>query len=245
MAAEPKLVIVEDAAAMSSAAADRVVEVLAKHPEAAISVPTGSTPVGMFEELIARQDRGEVDLARPQFFCLDEYLGLTEADPNSLTGWLTGVFLGPARIPADHVHTLPTTALDLVAAAASYERAIQDAGGLELAVLGLGPNGHIAYNEPGSLADTRTRVVDLTPGSVAQAAGYFAGKTVPSQAMTVGVGTLLEARDIVLIVTGAAKAEILRKALRDPMSAEVPASWLRVVPEKVTVIADRAAASLL
>ncbi len=106
-------------------------------------------------------------------------------------------------------------------------------------------NGHIAYNEPGSAADSRTRVIDLAQESIDQAAGYFHGASVPTKAMTVGVGTLLESERIVLIAAGAGKAEIIRQALRDPMSADVPASWLRLAPERVTVILDEAAAALL
>jgi glucosamine-6-phosphate deaminase len=108
-------------------------------------------------------------------------------------------------------------------------------------VLGLGANGHVAYNEPGSGADSRTRVLTLTPESVSQAAGYFAGRTVPTQAMTIGIGTLLEAGKIVLLVTGAAKAAILRRTLHEPMTSEVPASWLRLAGNRLTVIADRLA----
>jgi glucosamine-6-phosphate deaminase len=143
------------------------------------------------------------------------------------------------------VHTLPTLAADHAAAAAAYEAEITAHGGLDLAVLGIGGNGHIAYNEPGSAADSRTRVVDLTPESLAQADGYFDGLPVPNRAMTVGVGTLLEARRLVLIAAGENKAEIMRQALREPMSSAVPASWLRLVPEKVTVILDEAAAARL
>jgi glucosamine-6-phosphate deaminase len=243
MAGEPKLVVVADTAAVGRAAADVVAATVGRAPEAAIAVPTGSTPLPMFEELIDRVRRGDLDLSRIQLFCLDEYVGVAPSEPNSLTGWLARVFLNPAGIPPEHVHTLPSTDPDLDGAPLRYEQALAAHGGLELAVLGLGGNGHIAYNEPGSPADSRTRVLTLTPESVAQAAGYFEGRTVPTQAMTVGVGTLLEAREIVLIVTGAAKAGVLRRTLDEPMTAEVPASWLRLAGDRVTVIADEAAAT--
>jgi glucosamine-6-phosphate deaminase len=243
MAGEPKLVVLADAAAVGKAAADVVAETVRRMPEAAIAVPTGSTPLPMFGEVIDRVRRGDLDLSRIQLFCLDEYVGVAPADPNSLTGWLARAFLKDAGIPPANVHTLPSTDPDLEEAPRRYERALAAHGGLELAVLGLGGNGHIAYNEPGSPADSRTRVVTLTPESVEQAAGYFEGRSVPTQAMTVGVGTLLEARSLVLIVTGTAKADVLHRALRQPMSAEVPASWLRLAGDRVTVIADEAAAT--
>lgn len=230
---------------MSLAAAEIVAQTVTNKPGVAISVPTGSTPVGMFRELTRRVTTGELTFERTQLFCLDEYVGVTAEDPNSLTGWLYANFLTPARVPAANIHTLPATAADLAAAARQYEADIAAAGGLELAVLGLGGNGHIAYNEPGSAGDSRTRVLDLTAESIAQARGYFPGRDVPTKAISVGVGTLLEARALVLIVSGASKAAVLRAAMHGPQTAEVPASFLQRVPEKLTVIADEPAAAEL
>lgn len=245
MEQQPTLVVVKNADEMSEMAAQIVAGVLEMNPTASIALPTGNTPVGMFEVLIAASQRGEVDLGRFQLFCLDEYLGVTPDDPNTLTSWLKRTFIEPAGIPMEHVHTLPVDDPDPEAAAKRYDDAIGAAGHLALAVLGIGNNGHVAYNEPGSGADTRTRVVDLGQDSIDQAAGYFHGASVPTKAMTVGVGTLLESGRIVLIATGAGKAEIIRRALREPMSADIPASWLRLAPERVTVILDEAAAAEL
>jgi glucosamine-6-phosphate deaminase len=138
---------------------------------------------------------------------------------------------------------LPSTAADLTAAAAQYEADIAAAGGLELAVLGLGGNGHIAYNEPGSPGDSRTRVLDLTPESIEQARGYFEGRTVPTQAISAGVATLLEARNIVLLVSGASKAGIVRDAIYGPQTPQIPASFLQLAGSRVEVVIDEAAAS--
>lgn len=245
MSTQPNVIIVPDYDAMSTQAAGIIAETVTAKPGVAISVPTGSTPVGMFRDLIARVERGELSFANTTLFCLDEYVGVTADDPNSLTGWLHANFLAGSQIPAANVHTLPSMASDLTAAAASYEAAISAAGGLELAVLGLGGNGHIAYNEPGSAGDSRTRVLDLTPESMDQAKGYFAGRAVPTKAITVGVGTLLEARRLVLIVSGAAKADILHASLRGPQTPDVPASFLQRAFDKLTVIADEAAAARL
>ena len=238
--------IVRDEAALARRAADVVAETVGRSPAAAIAVPTGSTPLGMFAELIERVGRGEVDLSAVHLFCLDEYLGVRPEDPNSLTGWLRRVFLEPAGIDPARVHALPAHDPDPAAGAARYEAELAARGGLELAVLGLGPNGHVAYNEPGAAADSRTRVVDLAPESIARASASWEPEgATPSRAMTIGVGTLLEARRIVLIVGGEAKAEMLRRTLREPMSAEVPASWLRLAGERLEVVADEAAASRL
>jgi glucosamine-6-phosphate deaminase len=229
---------------VSSAAADVVTDLVRGNHEAAISFPTGSTPLGMFDILAARAARGEVDFSRVTVFCLDEYLGVTVEDPNSLTGWLRDAFLNRVGVGFDRLHSLPVTANDLVSAAAGYERAVALRGGLDLVVLGLGPNGHIGYNEPGSSAESRTRVITLTAESRSQASAYWQGAvSIPDQAMTMGVATLLEAKQIVLLVIGETKARMLRRTLEEPMSADVPASWLRLAGPRLTVIADEAAAS--
>lgn len=240
------LTIVPDGRTMGSLAADVVAEVVGRAPEAAIAVPTGSTPLPMFEELVARVRRGELDLSRSHLYCLDEYLGVTPEDPNSLTGWLLRVFLEPAGIDPARTHPVSTADPDPDAAAARYEAELAARGGLALAVLGLGANGHVAYNEPGSSAESRTRVVGLTPESIAQASAYWEGELpIPERAITVGVGTLRAARRIVLIVSGEAKADVLRRALQEPPSDQIPASWLRLAGERLTVVADEAAASRL
>ena len=237
------LVISRDSPAASEAAADLVSAVLLDKPRGAFSFPTGSTPLGMFDVLAARVARGEIDFSGVTVFCLDEYVGVGSDVPNSLTRWLTESFLDRIDIVPDQVRPLPVTAGDPVAAAAELEREIAARGGLDLAILGLGPNGHIGYNEPGSSADSRTRVVSLTPESRGQASAYWGGTVqIPDRAMTLGVGTLLEAEQIILLVTGEAKAGMLRRTLEEPMSTEVPASWLRIAGSRLTIIADDAAA---
>jgi len=238
------LIVLGDARAASKSAADVVTNTVLSKPEAAIAFPTGATPLGMFDVLAARAARGEADFSRATIFCLDEYIGVTIEDPNSLTRWLRKALLNRIGINPDQLHSLPVTAENLVDSAAEYDRAVSARGGLDLAVLGLGPNGHIGYNEPGSSADSRTRIVALTPESRNQASAYWEGSlAIPNQAMTMGVATLLEAKQIVLLVTGQAKADILRRTLQEPMNAEVPASWLRIAGSRLTIIADEAAAS--
>jgi glucosamine-6-phosphate deaminase len=232
--------------AASEATADVVSTVIRSKPDAALAFPTGSTPLRMFDILAARAARGDIDLSSATVFCLDEYVGVTVEDPNSLTRWLKEAVLDRIGVKSDRLHTLPVTAQDLVAAASEYEESIAARGGLDLAILGLGPNGHIGYNEPGSSAESRTRVIALTPESRSQASAYWEGAVpIPDRAMTMGVGTLLEAKQIVLLVIGETKADMLRRALEDPMSAGVPASWLRTAGSRLTVIVDEAAASSL
>lgn len=229
---------------VASIAADAVTETVARVPDAAITLPTGSTPIGMYEELVRRVRAGEIDLNHAHIFTLDEYLGQRPDDVASLTRWLFETFLTPAGIPDTNIHLVPAAADDPEAAAAAYEADLAVHGGLELAVLGLGPNGHIAFNEPGSPPDSRTRVLDLEPGTIRQSEEYWKGDTaVPHRAMTLGLGTILEARRIVLIVSGASKSEIVRASLEGPQTLDVPASWLRNVGSRLEVVLDRAAAS--
>jgi glucosamine-6-phosphate deaminase len=238
--------VVGDYDAMSTMAADAVERLITKKPEAVLSLPTGSTPLGLFGELLARVRAGKVDFSRAHLFCLDEYVGVNREDPNSLTGFLDRSFLHGAGFDPDRVHILPSEAEDLDAAATAYEAKLSDLGGLDLVILGLGPNGHIAYNEPGSAADSRTRVLTLTPQSIEQAEAYWEESVAtPHRAITMGVATLLEARAIILIVSGAAKAEMLRRTLKDPMTPDVPASFLQKATDRLTVIADEDAAAEL
>jgi glucosamine-6-phosphate deaminase len=239
-----KITIVADYDAMSLRAADIVTETLTCKPDCALCLPTGNTPLGMFKLLIERIKSGHLDVSRAQFFLLDEYVGIDDDDPESLTRWLKAEFLTPAGIPEAHIHELPTMADNLAEAARKYEEHLAAHGGFELAVLGLGGNGHIAYNEPGSARDSRTRVLTLTEESIEQARGYFEGRTVPTQAISAGVATLLEARNIVLLVSGDSKAEIVRDALYGPQTADVPASFLQLAGDRVEAVVDQAAASL-
>lgn len=245
-ASEPHLHVVADYADVSRLAADVVTRVVQEQPDAAITLPTGETPRGMYAELVRRIRGGELDFSNVHLFCLDEYFGKGIDDAASLTAWLDEVFLTPAGLDADQVHLIPSLASDPEHAVMAYEQEIERLGGLRLAVVGLGLNGHVGFNEPGSPIDSSTRVVDLTDESRNQNAAYYDGdQAIPDQAMTMGLGTILDADLIVLIVSGPAKAEILKAVLEGPITAEVPGSFLRTVGERLIVIVDQDAASHL
>jgi glucosamine-6-phosphate deaminase len=244
--AAPRITVVEDYDAVGRRAANVVAETVAAKPTAAITVPTGSTPTGMYEELVDRISKGTADFSHVQVFCLDDYLGQTPTDEASLTKLLIREFLEPGKIADENVHFIPTTADDPHAAAEAYEQEIANVGGLDLAVVGLGPNGHIAFNEPGSGPDARTRVIELTQESRDQNAAYYEdGAVIPDKAITMGLGTILGARRIVMIVSGASKAEIVRETLEGPMTSDVPGSWLRLAGDRLEVVLDKEAASAL
>ena len=204
----------------SLAAADQVSALLARKPGAVIALPTGQTPLGMYTELAARVARQRLSVAQGRFFNLDDYLGLNVDHPLSYACFLREHFLMPAGVPEEHIRLLQGDAVGIDAECRAYEAAIASAGGLDLAILGLGANGHIGFNEPGSDWSTRTHVVSLSPETrathVAQTQGKFA---IPEYGITVGISTIVAAREILLLVAGGAKARALaafRRGIPDP-----------------------------
>jgi glucosamine-6-phosphate deaminase len=197
--------------------------------------------MGLYRELVRRYQAGQFDPARLRIFQLDAYLGLTPDDPRSLYGWMAKSFLIPLNIPETNVIRLPGDTTDPAATCQAYDEAVAAVGGFDLAVLGLGPNGHLGFNEPPVSASAPTRLIELTEASIESNAGYWGGRDrVPRQALTAGMAQLLGARQTLLVVSGAHKRDILRRTLLDPVSPEVPASHLQQALG-VTVLADRAA----
>lgn len=228
---------------MSAAAADHIAAVIARQPDAAISFATGNTPMGAYRALAERVCVGALDMRAVRAFQLDEYLDLESDDWRSLLLWLARSVIQPCHV--ENVFALPAQAPHLPVACAAFERQIVDEGGIDLQILGLGPNGHLGFNEPGSLFDSRTREVTLAPQSIASNAVYWGGEAhVPRRSLTQGLGTIVEAREIILLVSGAHKAGILARALEGPVSPDVPASLLQRHPA-LTVYADEAAANAL
>lgn len=176
------------------------------------------------------REAGNLDLSRAATFNLDEYLGLAPGDPRTFRAYMTEHLFDHLGFTPERCH-VPDPELaraDLQAYCEGYERAIQEAGGLELQLLGLGRNGHIAFNEPGASRDSRTRRVELNEVTREDAVGTFGSvDDVPRAAITMGVATILEAKRIRVLAFGAGKAEVLRRALTDPVGPELPATYLR------------------
>lgn len=201
---------------------------------------TGTTPLPTYRLLapLLRAD-GSPELT---IFQLDEYVGLADADERHLFRWLDDALLAPAGIGHYRTIRFRSTADDLTAECQRYDAAVESAGGYTLAFLGLGPNGHVGFNEPPSDAAAATRVVELTAASIESNARYWgAAARVPGRAFTAGMEVLLRAQTVVLVATGAHKRDILARALAGPVSPECPASFLRLASELV-VVADQAAA---
>ncbi|MBX3014713.1 MAG: glucosamine-6-phosphate deaminase [Caldilineaceae bacterium] len=237
-----KLIVTQDYAAMSRAAADWTIAAIQAKPASTIVFPTGKTPEGLYHELLARHRQGDFDPTALRVFVLDEYVGVTLDDPRALSGWLQRTFFTPLGIRPEQIAPLPGDAPDPDAACRAYHAALLAAGGLDIAILGLGPNGHIGYNDPPADASATTRVLNLSESSLATCAKEWGGRDrILPQAMTIGMDLLLAARQKLLIVSGAHKREILHKSLYGPLDPEVPASYLQQA-DQVTVITDEAAA---
>jgi glucosamine-6-phosphate deaminase len=235
-----RIVPVEDEAALATEAAGLVARQLREKPDSLLVVPTGATPLGMFRALVAAARTGAIDVSRCQFAVLDEYAGLGPGDRRSLEGWLRRELFAAIGIGDQQVIAFDLSA-DPATAAARVEAAIAAAGGIDLAVLGLGPNGHLGFNEPGSPFDSPARLIALTPESIRSNAAYWGSEAdVPREGLTLGLGTLDAARRLVLLVSGARKRDILATTLAGPVGPHLPATLLRRHPD-ATVIADRAA----
>jgi glucosamine-6-phosphate deaminase len=226
--------------AFADRAASYVAGLLAGTPAAVIALPTGSTPVGLYGRLRTLASAGEVALSSARYVNLDEYVGVGPSDPHSFAAFLRRHFLDAPDIPAGHVRLLRGDAADIAAEAAAHDAAVAAWGGLDLAILGLGGNGHIAFNEPGTRWDAGTHVVPLTEETRAANAAYFAdGFVVPSHGLTMGIGMIRAARRVLLMVSGRAKAEALGALLAGEPDRDWPVTALCGHPG-LTVVADAA-----
>ena len=235
------LILVDDYEALSHAGADWLAEAVQAKPDASIVLATGESPMGVYRELAERRSHGQIDASGLRVFQLDAYVGLAPDDRRSLFGWMRRSFLEPLGVSESNTVRLEGNAPDLERACRAYEDAVRQAGGFDLSILGLGPNGHLGFNEPPAPPDAPTRPVDLTAESIRSNARYWGGEDqVPRQALTCGMDLLLAAARTLLVVSGAHKHEILHRMLEGPQTPEVPASYLQSA-SNVTVLVDRAA----
>jgi glucosamine-6-phosphate deaminase len=227
-------------------AADAIEELVRRRPEAVLGVATGSSPLIIYDELGRRVAQGSVSLAKARAFMLDEYVGLPADHPQRYRNVIQAEFVDKVDIDPAHVFGPDGLAADLADACEAYERAIADVGGVDLQILGIGTDGHIAFNEPGSSLASRTRIKTLTSQTRRDNARFFGGgvEAVPQHCLTQGTGTILQARHIVLVASGRGKAEAVHQLVEGPVSAMWPATALQLHPH-VTVLLDTAAASRL
>ena len=241
-----EVVITSDEGEAGRLGADVVTELLRRRPDAVMGVATGSSPLAIYDELGRRIDAGELSLKHARAFMLDEYIGLPPDHPERYHQVIHRDFVAKVDIEPRHVHGPDGSAQDVPAACAAYERAIAEAGGIDVQILGVGTGGHIAFNEPGSSLVSRTRLKTLTERTRLDNARFFDGDAdaVPRHCITQGLGTIMDARHIVLVAFGAGKAEAIRELVEGPISASWPATILQMHPH-VTVLVDAAAAGRL
>ena len=216
-----------------------------RKPDLVLGLATGKTPLGLYEKLIELYKKREMGFSSIAAFNLDEYLGLGETHPQSFAHYMDQHLLRHVNIRKENIHHLDGRPVDIEAHCRAYEEKIRKAGGIDVQILGIGKNGHIAFNEPGSSLSSRTRLKVLTRETVEANRPFFEREQdVPRFCLTMGIGTILETKTALLLATGEDKAEIVARAVEGPVTASVPASALQLHPRAKFVI-DEAAASRL
>ncbi len=240
-------IVINDTPEIASILASDIVEhALTAVEGLVLGLATGSTPLAMYRELIRRHVESGLSFITARAFLLDEYVGLPNDHPEAYRQFIAREFTDHIDLPTNGLRSPDGAADDLAAAAQDYEQAIADAGGVDVQILGIGSDGHIGFNEPSSSLGSRTRLKTLTNKTRIDNARFFEddiGK-VPRHCMTQGIATILEARHLVLLAFGEAKARPLALAVEGPITAMIPASALQLHPH-VTVLVDDAAASEL
>lgn len=253
-----EVIIVNDAAAGGRIVADAVCQLLLRKPSAVLGLASGTSPGPTYDELIARYQQGDVSFGQARAFMLDEYLGLDEDDPNLYINFIKRRFADRVDFAPGSVRGPATRPPEVEVECAAYEARIREAGGVDLQILGIGRTGHIAFNEPSSSLASRTRIKTLTDATRADNARLLTAallddgsspqpigsSAVPVHVITQGVGTIMEARHLILIANGEHKAPAVAAAVEGPVTAMCPASMLQMHPH-ATVVVDEPAASKL
>ena len=240
-----RVIIEQDGDAVSRRAARFVAELMRRKPNCVLGLATGSTPLGTYRELIRLHREDGLDFSQVTTFNLDEYVGLAASHPQSYRRFMQQNLFDHINLNASQTHVPDGRALDFETSCRQYEQKIKDAGGIDLQILGIGADGHIAFNEPGSSLGSRTRLKTLASETIRDNACHFGGEDkVPRLAVTMGVGTILESRRCLLLAIGPAKAEAVRQAVEGPVTAQVTASALQLHREVISILDEPAAARL-
>ena len=240
-----RFIVTKDYNDMSRKAANIISAQIITKPNCVLGLATGSTPVGTYKQLVEWYNKGDLDFSEVSTVNLDEYKGLDHDNDQSYYYFMMNNLFKHVNIDLSRTHVPDGTEPDSEKACADYEEIVRSYGGIDLQLLGLGHNGHIGFNEPSDNFAKVTHCVDLTESTIKANARFFEKiEDVPTQAYTMGIGTIFKARRILLIASGKDKAEIVKKAFCGPIDPQVPASILQLHPD-VTVVLDEDAASLL
>lgn len=242
-----EIVIVKDGAALADYAASVIIDQIKQKPDSVLGLATGSTPEETYERLVAAHKQKGLDFSGVQTFNLDEYLGLPNDHKQSYHWFMYDRLFNHVNVRRDNVNLPNGMAPDPEAACREYEEKIKRLGGIDLQLLGVGGNGHIAFNEPGSSISGPTTVKSLTRGTISDNARLFFNgneEEVPKFAITMGVGSIMRARRLLLLAKGANKAAIVRAFVEGPVTASVTASALQMHPDAIVVLDEDAASQL-
>jgi len=240
-----RIIICENYQEMSRQAARFIAQRILSKPNLVLALPTGNTPLGFYRELVRMFKEGLIDFSKATAFNLDEYLGLPPHHPQSFRSYMGKYFWDHVNLRPESLYIPSSSPKNPEAECSRYEQLIESYGGLDLAVLGIGENGHIAFNEPGTPFESLTHIARLSPETRAREASRFGGlDKVPTHAITMGIKTIMHAREILLLASGEEKADALSRSLKGPVTPEIPASILQLHPN-LTVIADSSAAKHL
>jgi glucosamine-6-phosphate deaminase len=232
--------------AVARALAMRIAAALAENPRLVLGLPTGRTPIALYDELASLAAEGRADFSQATTFNLDEFVGIPPSHSGSYRSFMETHLFSRVTIDPGRVNFLHGDAPDLEAECARYEQAIADAGGIDLQVLGIGTNGHIGFNEPDRELQARTHRVVLKPETRRSNAALFGGNddAVPREALSVGMATILQTRAVVLLATGHGKASCVERVINGPLTTDLPASFLQL-HHAADVMLDEAAAEKL
>ncbi len=237
--------ITKEASTASNLAAKRIARLVRTKPDAVLGLATGSTPLGLYEELIRMHREEGLDFSRVRTFNLDEYIGLSPDHPASYHSFMEKNFFHGVNIPQGNIHLPDGLASDVPSHCKAYELAIREAGGIDLQILGIGSDGHIGFNEPGSSLASRTRIKTLTPRTREDNARFFSKPDdVPHHVITMGIGTIMESQTVTLLAFGEGKSQAVGGAVEGAISASNPSSALQMHPD-AKIYLDEPAASRL
>lgn len=240
-----KMYVTADYQSMSRKAANILSAQVILNPTCVLGLATGSSPVGMYKQLIAWYEKGDLDFSQVKSVNLDEYVGLAPTHEQSYRYFMQTNLFDHINIDPANTNVPNGLAADPAAECRRYNQVIRDMGGIDIQVLGMGHNGHIGFNEPGEAFELETHVVDLQESTINANARFFESRDdVPRQAMTMGIKSIMQARQILVVVSGEDKAEIVKTAFTGPVTPRVPASILQMHPN-VVLVGDQAAMSKL
>jgi glucosamine-6-phosphate deaminase len=240
-----KIIVVDNYSEVGKVSAKEVEKLINDKQNCILGLATGSTPVSMYQELIEMYNKGEIDFSKVTTFNLDEYKGLKGDHVQSYRYFMDTNLFNHINIDTNNTHVPNGTAHDIEKECENYDRDIEGKGGIDLQVLGIGTNGHIGFNEPSDFLNIGTHLTNLKKETIESNSRFFQSiEEVPTQAITMGLGSIMKAKKIMLLASGKNKAEIIAKLAEGQISTEVPASILQVHND-VLIIVDKDAASLL